>query len=531
MYTNLSARKLMSRGLVVSITALSVLASAVIWRTPAEMKDLGWSSMTIRDAAAGLVVTDMSTQTPASLVQKIVGNNVPFSNVTYRGAPVASGSFTGGTGIIGFEQGILLTSGDVRNVVGPNIDDGKTGVNGTAGDTSLNAIIPEGAATMDAAVLEFDFVPSTNTISFQYVFASDEYNEFANTQFNDVFGFFLNGTNVALLPGTTTAVSINTVNGGNPFGTDAKNPQFFRNNDLDDGGGSINTEMDGLTVVLNVQANVIPNQTNHIKLAIADVSDLVLDSAVFIRGGSFVDTPAAGQFQLSAANYNITEGNAGTSTQTVTVNRVGGTSGPVTLNYALTNGSATGGASCGAGIDYVNTPGTISFADGQVSQTFNVTICGDLLVEQNETINVTLSNPTNGATLGTPSTGTITIINDDFATPTPTPTATPTPTPTPTPTATPTPTPAPTPTAAGVTITGRVLGPDGRAIRGAKVTITDARGVSRSVSTNSFGFYMFDDIESGENYVIGASAKRYRFQSRTIQVSDSLSDVDFVGIE
>jgi len=233
----------------------------------------------------GLMVRDLTTQTPTDLVQRIIGNNVPFSNVSYTGAQVASGSFSGGTGIIGFEDGILLTSGSVQNVIGPNVSDGMSTNNGTPGDADLDAITP---GTLDAAVLEFDFVPTTNSVSFQYVFASEEYNEYANGQFNDVFAFFLNGTNVALVPSTTIPVSINTVNGGNPFGTNSQNPQFFRNNDLGDGGGAINTELDGLTVVFSVQAKVTPNQSNHIKLAIADVSDPNLDSVVFIRSNSFV---------------------------------------------------------------------------------------------------------------------------------------------------------------------------------------------------------------------------------------------------
>jgi hypothetical protein len=361
-------------------------------------------------AFAGLVVSDLSTQTPTALVQRLVGNNVPFSNVTYTGAQVASGSFSGGSGIIGFEDGVLLTSGDVRNVVGPNSQDGKSTVNATPGDADLEKII---TGTTDAAVLEFDFVPSENTVTFEYVFTSEEYNEFANSEFNDVFAFYLNGSNVALIPSTSTPVAINTVNGGNPFGTDAKNPQFYRNNDLDDGGGSIDTEMDGLTVVFSVRAKVVPNQTNHIKLVIADVSDSILDSAVFIRSNSFIVTPAAGQFRLAAANYEINEGNSGTSTQTVTVERIGGTDGTVTVNYATSNGTARGGGSCGGDVDFVNTSGSLTFAAGQTSQTFTVAVCGDTTVEPNETITVTLSNPTGGATLGTPATGRITIISEE----------------------------------------------------------------------------------------------------------------------
>ena len=199
--------------------------------------------------------------------------------------------------------------------------------------------------------------------------------------------------------------------------------------------------MDGLTVVLNVHANVVPNVSNHIKLAIADVGDRNLDSAVFIKDGSFVVTPPAGEFVLASADYSLNEGNAGTTTQTITVNRIGGSTGSATVNYTTASGTATGGASCGAGVDYVSTAGTLAFADDQMSATFDVTICGDATIESDETLTATLSNPTGGATIGTPSGANITILNDDFATPTATSTATATRTPTSTPTNTPIPLP------------------------------------------------------------------------------------------
>ena len=85
--------------------------------------------------------------------------------------------------------------------------------------------------------------------------------------------------------------------------------------------------------------------------------------------------------------------------------------------------------------------------------------------------------------------------------------------------------------AAGVTISGRVTTPDGRGLRNAQVTIIDSQGFARTVRTTSFGSYRFDDVETGASYVIGVNAKRYRFESRLLQVFDSLADVDFVGIE
>ena len=143
-------------------------------------------------------------------------------------------------------------------------------------------------------------------------------------------------------------------------------------------------------------------------------------------GGATIGTPATatvtiiddetaqpGTLQLSAATYTVAENVAG-GTVTVTVTRTGGTDGAVTVNYALTDGTATGGATCAAGVDFVNTGGTVSFANGEASKTFTVAICNDTLVESSETFNVTLSAPTGGATVGTPATATVTITDDDL---------------------------------------------------------------------------------------------------------------------
>ena len=123
-----------------------------------------------------------------------------------------------------------------------------------------------------------------------------------------------------------------------------------------------------------------------------------------------------GILALSAATYSVAENVTG-GNLTVTVNRTGGTDGAVGATYALTNGTATGGATCAAGVDFVNTGGTVSFAGGAASQTFTVAICNDTLLEGNETFNVTLSNATGGATIGTPAAAVVTIVDDEMAQP------------------------------------------------------------------------------------------------------------------
>jgi hypothetical protein len=108
--------------------------------------------------------------------------------------------------------------------------------------------------------------------------------------------------------------------------------------------------------------------------------------------------------QLSAATYGVGESGG---TATITVTRTGGTTGAVGISFATSNGTAT------AGSDYTAVSQTVSFADGETTKTVSITILPDTLVEGNETVNLTLSNPTGGATLGSPSTGVLMITDDD----------------------------------------------------------------------------------------------------------------------
>ncbi len=278
-----NAKQQRGRGSAVPIVFSLALTALLVVTVTAFAQDQSEAA----PAGGGLVVEDMTgTLTPADLVTALVGPGITVTNITYTGSLQAAGIFTGGLGIISFQNGIILSSGVISNVVGPNTFDGITGINSTPGDADLDAL--SGFTTEDAAVLEFDFVTGEPGLLFRYVFASDEYNEFVNSEFNDVFGFFINGQNCATVGGDP--VSINTINNGNPFGTGpVSNPQLYINNDPDDPGpATINTEMDGLTVKLDCSAIVVPGVTNHMKLAIADASDAFLDSNVFLQAGSLI---------------------------------------------------------------------------------------------------------------------------------------------------------------------------------------------------------------------------------------------------
>jgi hypothetical protein len=114
--------------------------------------------------------------------------------------------------------------------------------------------------------------------------------------------------------------------------------------------------------------------------------------------------------QFSSATYSVNEG-AGSAT--ITVSRTAGSVSGATVNYSTSNNTATGGASCTGGADYVNSSGTLTFAAGETSKTFNVPICDDAVYEGNELVNLTLSNATGDAIVGTPSTAVLTIVEND----------------------------------------------------------------------------------------------------------------------
>ncbi len=254
---------------------------------------LGLSTYSFTAAqSSGLVTKDLNDAdlTAQGLANELVGSGggVALSNIVYTGNLAAAGTFSGGKDIIGFESGIILGTGKIKDVVGPNTTTVDTRFAGP-GDDQLTALA--GQTTQDAAVLTFDFVPNGDKVYFNFVFSSEEYNQYVG-QYNDVFAFYVNGENCALVG--DKPVSINTINKGNT-GTDtgptASNPELYRNNMPHNAPNGINTQMNGLTTVLTCEAEVKPDETNTMKLAIADSGDAALDSNVFIEAGSLSTTP------------------------------------------------------------------------------------------------------------------------------------------------------------------------------------------------------------------------------------------------
>lgn len=287
-------------------------------RLPAQQKTLLKPAVLVDPNAVITISGDMNTITKEALAQSLVGSGIQISNVTATCDPTAAGTFTiTGNAGIGLSSGIVLGSGAVTNVIGPNSSSSVTTSFGSPGDADLDAILATGTGSKtshDACVMEFDFIPQKSVVSFSYVFGSDEYNEYVNTSFNDVFGFFVNGQNCAII--NDYPVSINNINNGKPFGTGGPNSDYYINNDAwdpSDGSGNVfNTQLDGFTKVLTCSATVNPGVTNHIKLAIADAGDSAYDSDVFIGASSFVSA------DYSVAISPSVQSKSGNNTTTVT---------------------------------------------------------------------------------------------------------------------------------------------------------------------------------------------------------------------
>ena len=234
----------------------------------------------------------VTTTSATELIQCLLGPNVSISNAVLTAAPIAAGKFTGGSALIGFDDGIVLSTGDVDSLIGPNKYGDASTSNGTPGDADLDTLVSPDV-TFDSAILEFDFQCTSGAqINIQFVFSSEEYNEFVASPFNDVFAIFLDGNravnNIARTSGACAAtaglpIAVNNVNCGNPV-----LPLVSPVNCgcvVDNTGGALDFEPDGLTRNFLATASVAAGP-HHLKIAIADTADDVLDANVFLRCGS-----------------------------------------------------------------------------------------------------------------------------------------------------------------------------------------------------------------------------------------------------
>ena len=237
------------------------------------------------------------------VVTNVVGGN--FNNIDQ-----SYGYFNASGTTFPFQSGIVLSTGRLSNVPGPNTSLSDDDAAGWSGDLDLEIALNE-TSTTNATLLEFDFTPITSQVSFKYLFASEEYQEGnANTcQYSDLFGFLIRPinqqqyTNIALVPNTQTPVKVTTVHPDIPGGCEAQNEFYFESWN----GNNTPINFNGQTKVLTATANVIPNETYHVKLVIADEQNYRYDSAVFLEAGSFQLSTDLGPNRLLSTQNGLCE--------------------------------------------------------------------------------------------------------------------------------------------------------------------------------------------------------------------------------
>jgi gliding motility-associated-like protein len=342
-------------------------------------------------------------------IATLLGPNIQFSNVTFSGDANQLGYFDATNSNVGISTGIILATGDVINAEGPNDGSSSSVGGGNIGASDADLDDLDGLTHNDAAILEFDFIATGTAVSFDYVWASEEYPEYTGAgtcgDVSDVFGFFLSGPgiagpflnsadNIALIPGTTDFVSIFNLNAGCdgtavPGDADCNNCEYYINNG-DGFTAPFNTDnfyvqYDGLTVVLTaVYEGLVCGETYHIKLAVADVSDTAFDSAVFLQEGSF--DVYGNLISAVVANPNATLGDnavlEGCIDGSFIVQPPGCQTEPLEITLE-TSGSAV------MGTDFVNIPLTITVNEDPVE--IPITTILDALDEDAETITLSFT--------------------------------------------------------------------------------------------------------------------------------------------
>ena len=291
------------------------------------------------------ITIDNTTYSTTQLVDGILvpaTSGTVISNVTYGGVYNNSGNYqiahftTAGTTLaeMGFNEGVVLTSGRTSLIpLTPGVDPRSTQVGGTYTSCTPGEIRESGTCGIanndlnilagaqnyfNASVLEFDFVPVENSVTFRYIFGSEEYQDdsgFINYQcstYNDKFGFLISGPGIINVPGQTydnnamniallgngSEVSINSVNdgvvgssGGAPNAANclAVNGAWIENTPTPEFLGTIDgTNMNGNTRILSAtKTGLTPGLTYHIKLIVTDINDGTYDSVVYLEAGSF----------------------------------------------------------------------------------------------------------------------------------------------------------------------------------------------------------------------------------------------------
>jgi gliding motility-associated-like protein len=357
---------------------------------------------TIFTSSKAQVITVTSGQSATVLAQELAGQGITVANAVFNNCDAqANGTFTATGTNLNMDCGIILTSGDAMDAAGPSAV--PSNGNSNFYDPDLDLLTTSNIR--DACVLEFDFVPTGDTVTFKYVFGSAEYQSYTCTVFEDVFGFFVSGPglagpysnsaiNVAIVPGTVACpVTVNTINSSmaSPCGTQGPpcsppNNAFFYQN-LPTGNTNTGVAYNGYTYPLTAVIPTVACSTYHMKLAISDAADQALDSGVFLEAGSLTSNAYKITKSIGSSNPNNPFLVEGCDTAKIRIVRklpsciAGVPSDTIFVSYA---GTATMGA------DYPNLPNQYIFTTNpnDTVYTLDIPALSDGITEGIETVKI-----------------------------------------------------------------------------------------------------------------------------------------------
>lgn len=269
-----------------------------------------------------------------ALIDFFSGAGIEIKGIKYKGVQKAIGKFSNADSIFDMHDGLVLSTGNVLDIPGENLSGSRSTKNRSKGHDLLTELC--GAETMDAAVIEIQFVPKSKYISFNYVFGSEEYPEYVKSSFNDVFAFYLTTPkkkkhNIAVIPDSRSRIAINSVNQYRqsqyfvnnyrlPFPLDAERSDTVKH--VENGllyyavtsykiasavnqNPKIPVEFDGYTRLIQAKSEVVPGKLHTLELCIADATDRIYDSGVLLETGSFQshEEPDFRYGKLSSTDY------------------------------------------------------------------------------------------------------------------------------------------------------------------------------------------------------------------------------------
>lgn len=360
----------------------------------------------------GLLAQQMNlvqpTMTPRQAVENVLlGAGINAFNITYNGSAANANQvqqsvkrFNNTNPAFPIAGGVLMHTSGAPSV---------------AGDADLNAIAIGTANPTNGAIIEFDFVPSGDTLSFNYIFSSTEYSSYTCSNFNDVFGFFISGPgingpysnnaiNIATVPNSANIpVGINSVNGGVPTGGGnasncaAVDPNWQSNaiyfttsyTPIYNAAGQPMSSYNGSTILMPANSSLTCGDTFHIKLAISNVQDTGLDSGVFLEANSFSSAVVDVDIQTNTdySDSLLVEGcMEGTVYFTRPANQLGSV---LNVDYTL-----SGTATVGADYPALSPTNTVTFQVGQDTIALVISPIQDNLVEGPESIIISVQTVT-----------------------------------------------------------------------------------------------------------------------------------------